>query len=179
MVWVRYVKMVVYFLFSQLKFSYLKNVAKVWRDRRENDFMSLKLRSIGTSQGNINKVMPWMEVTEGGGHVYREVVPFEAVLLCAAHVGSFKTPWWGFESRWATSLGCRFFFRVLEQCWWQLTGLWKGVFQLVSLFWLAAGNKKNIHEICNEKSMWLMLLSETYYARGVVRNFNQWVQNAK
>ena len=54
--------------------------------------MSLKLRSIGTCQGNINKVMPGMEVTEGGGHVYREVVPFEAVLLCAAHVGSFKTP---------------------------------------------------------------------------------------
>ena len=47
--------------------------------------MSLEGGTIGTSQGDINKVMPGVEVTKRGGHVDREVVPLEAVLLSAAH----------------------------------------------------------------------------------------------
>ena len=46
--------------------------------------MSLQGGTIGTSQGNINKVMPGVEVAEGAGHVDREVVPLQAVLLCRA-----------------------------------------------------------------------------------------------
>ena len=64
---------------------YLKDVSKVGRDRGENDFMSLKGRSIGAGQGDVDKVMPGVEVTKRGGHVDREVVPLEAVLLRAAH----------------------------------------------------------------------------------------------
>ena len=50
--------------------------------------MSLEGGTIGTSQGDINKVMPGVEVTKRGGHVDREVVPLEAVLLGAAHGAS-------------------------------------------------------------------------------------------
>ena len=47
--------------------------------------MSLKSGSIGAGQGHINKVVPGVEVPEGGGHVDGEVIPLEAVLLSAAH----------------------------------------------------------------------------------------------
>ena len=43
--------------------------------------MGLQGGPIRTSQGDVNKVMPAVEVTERGGHVDREVVPLEAVLL--------------------------------------------------------------------------------------------------
>ena len=43
--------------------------------------MGLKGGPIRASQGHVNKVMPAVEVTERGGHVDREVVPLEAVLL--------------------------------------------------------------------------------------------------
>ena len=46
--------------------------------------MCLQGRPIGTSQGNIDKVMPGVEVAEGASHVDREVVPLQAVLLCRA-----------------------------------------------------------------------------------------------
>ena len=52
--------------------------------------MGLQGGPICTSQGDVNKVMPAVEVTERGGHVDREVVPLEAVLLCAAHGWTLK-----------------------------------------------------------------------------------------
>ena len=46
--------------------------------------MSLEGGSVSACQGNIDKVMPGVEVAERGGHVDREVVPLQAVLLCRA-----------------------------------------------------------------------------------------------
>ena len=52
--------------------------------------MSLEGRSVGAGQGNVDEVVPGVEITKRGGHVHCEVVPLEAVLLCAAHGWTLK-----------------------------------------------------------------------------------------
>ena len=49
--------------------------------------MRLERGSVGAGQGDVNKVLPGVQVAEGGGDVDREVVPLEAVLLSDAHDG--------------------------------------------------------------------------------------------
>ena len=53
--------------------------------------MSLEGRSVGAGQGNVDEVVPGVEITKRGGHVHREVVPLEAVLLSDAHGGGVCT----------------------------------------------------------------------------------------
>ena len=48
--------------------------------------MGLEGRPVGAGQGHVGKVIPGVEVTERGGHVHREVVPLQAVLLGATHL---------------------------------------------------------------------------------------------
>ena len=47
--------------------------------------MRLERGSVGAGQGDVNKVLPGVQVAEGGGDVDGEVVPLEAVLLSDAH----------------------------------------------------------------------------------------------
>ena len=49
--------------------------------------MGLEGGPVGAGQGHVDKVLARVEVAEGGGHVHREVVPLEAVLLSDAHGG--------------------------------------------------------------------------------------------
>ena len=49
--------------------------------------MGLEGGPVGAGQGDVHKVLARVEVAEGGGHVHREVVPLEAVLLSDAHGG--------------------------------------------------------------------------------------------
>ena len=47
--------------------------------------MRLQRGPVGAGQGHVHKVLPGVQVPEGGGDVDGEVVPLEAVLLSDAH----------------------------------------------------------------------------------------------
>ena len=47
--------------------------------------MRLQRGPVGARQGHVHKVLPGVQVSEGGGDVDGEVVPLEAVLLSDAH----------------------------------------------------------------------------------------------
>ena len=47
--------------------------------------MCFQCGSICTGQGNVDKVMAGVKISESGSHVDREVVPFQTILLCGAH----------------------------------------------------------------------------------------------
>ena len=49
--------------------------------------MRLEGGPVGAGQGDVHKVLPVVEVSEGGGDVHGEVVPLQAVLLGDAHGG--------------------------------------------------------------------------------------------